>query len=162
MVRSLTLLEPPHMTVPSAQQLLEAVASVLAIYQAGDAVHAVDQFMSLIGHSNWRAMIGRRVPGAPRQMEKDAASFFESDWPAIQAWHFSRQEARTIKQPVLFIGGSDSGPFFDQVRDLLCGWLPQTEVVTLAGANHTLAITHAADVATALASFLQRHRQAVP
>ena len=125
-------------------------------------MHAVDEFMSLVGGSNWRAMVGRPLPGAPQQMEKDAASFFESDWPAIRAWHFSAEEARKIKQPVLFIGGSDSGPFFDQVRDLLRGWLPQTEVVTLAGANHTLAITHAADVATALRSFLQRQRQAVP
>lgn len=58
---------------------------------------------------------------------------------------------------MLHIGGSDSGPLFAEVRDLVRAWLPQTEDVVLAGADHSLAITHPTEVAAVLVAFLQRH-----
>jgi hypothetical protein len=58
---------------------------------------------------------------------------------------------------VLQISGSDSGPWFAEVRDLVLTWLPQTEDVLLTGADHSLALTHTPQIADALADFLGRH-----
>jgi pimeloyl-ACP methyl ester carboxylesterase len=44
-----------------------------------------------------------------------------------------------------------------EVHQLILGWLPQAEVVMIPGAGHFLALTHAPQVATAIASFLHRH-----
>ncbi len=49
-------------------------------------------------------------------------------------------------QPVLIRGA-----------DLIVAWLPHAEDVTVAGADHSLALTHPGQVATALADFLERH-----
>ena len=38
---------------------------------------------------------------------------------------------------MLQISGSDSGPWFAEVRDLVLAWLPQTEDVLLTGADHS-------------------------
>jgi hypothetical protein len=48
-------------------------------------------------------------------------------------------------QPVLIRGA-----------DLIVAWLPHAEDVTVAGADHSLALTHPGQVATALADFLER------
>jgi pimeloyl-ACP methyl ester carboxylesterase len=157
MIRSLTLLEPPPVFVPSTEQFFAAAAPTVAAYDAGDPAHAIDVLMRIVSGPDWRAMVDRRVPGASDQMERDAATFFETDWPALRAWRFRAEDARGITQPVLHIGGSESGRFFAEVRQRILEWLPQTEDVVLPGADHSLALTHAAQVATALDAFLQRH-----
>lgn len=90
-------------------------------------------------------------------MEQDAAIFFETDIPALLAWRFGSEDARRISQPVLHIGGSGSGQWFAEVRDLMLAWLPQAEDVVLAGADHSLARTHPTEVGAALVAFLRRH-----
>jgi pimeloyl-ACP methyl ester carboxylesterase len=70
--------------------------------------------------------------------------------PAQLRWRFRREDARQIGQPVLYIGGTDSGPWFAEVRDLVLAWLPQAHDVMPAGADHSLALTHAAQVAAAM------------
>ena len=39
----------------------------------------------------------------------------------------------------------------------MLAWLPQAEDVVLAGADHSLALTHPGEVAAALVAFLRRH-----
>ncbi|CAN5152654.1 hypothetical protein BH23CHL1_BH23CHL1_20440 [soil metagenome] len=145
------------MAIPSAPQFFAAMASIMETYHAGGPAGALEDLMTLVDGSDWRSTVDQRVPGASEQMEKDAATFFESDWPALRAWQFGAGDARKIGQPVLHIGGSDSGMFFAEVRELIRAWLPQTEDVVLTGANHSLAITHPADVTAALVAFFQRH-----
>ena len=107
--------------------------------------------------TDWRAAIERAVPGAADQMERDIGTFFDTDLPALLAWRFGAEDARRITQPVVHIGGSESGQLFAEVRDLMLAWLPQAEDVVLAGADHSLALTHPAEVAAALVGFLRRH-----
>ena len=47
--------------------------------------------------------------------------------------------------------------WFAEVRELILTWLPHAEDVLLAGADHSLALTHAPQIADALADFLGRH-----
>jgi pimeloyl-ACP methyl ester carboxylesterase len=75
----------------------------------------------------------------------------------VGSWRFDAQDASRIHCPVLRVSGSDSGPWFAEVRDLVIARLPQTEDVLLTGADHSLASTHTPQVADALADLLGRH-----
>ena len=90
-------------------------------------------------------------------MESDAATFFDSDIPALLEWQFTAADVGHLTAPVLYVGGTDSGPMFAEVRNLVMKWLPQAEEVVIMGADHSLAISHSAEIAAVLATFLQRH-----
>jgi pimeloyl-ACP methyl ester carboxylesterase len=156
-VHSLILLEPPPVHVPSAAQFFTANAQLTKDYHAHGPVVALDRFLTRVIGPDWRAAIERAVPGAPDQMEQDTGTFFDTDLPALLAWRFGAEDARRITQAVLHIGGSESGQFFAEVRELMLAWLPQAEDVVLAGADHSLALTHPGEVAAALVAFLRRH-----
>jgi pimeloyl-ACP methyl ester carboxylesterase len=156
-VHSLILLEPPPVQVPSAAQFFTANAQLTEDYHAHGPAIGLDRFLTRVIGPHWRADIERAVPGAPEQMERDTGTFFDTDIPALLAWRFGAEDARRISQPVLHIGGSDSGQWFAEVRDLMLTWLPQAEDVVLAGADHSLALTHPGEVAAAMVAFLRRH-----
>jgi pimeloyl-ACP methyl ester carboxylesterase len=156
-VHSLVLLEPPPVHVPSAAQFLAANTQLVADFHAHGPAVALDRFLTHVIGRHWRAAIERILPGAPEQMERDTGTFFDTDLPALLGWRFGADDARRITQAVLHIGGSESGQWFAEVRDLMLAWLPQAEDVVLAGADHSLALTHPAEVAAAVAAFLRRH-----
>jgi pimeloyl-ACP methyl ester carboxylesterase len=91
------------------------------------------------------------------QIERDAATFFDGDIPALLDWEFGPAEAGRIACPVLYVGGTDSGPWFAEVRELVLGWLPHAEDVQIKGAGHSLEITHTPALADAVAAFLACH-----
>jgi pimeloyl-ACP methyl ester carboxylesterase len=156
-VHSLTLLEPPPVHVPSAAQFFAANAQLTKDYHAYGPVAGLDRFLTRVIGPNWRAAIERTLPGAADQMGQDIGTFFDTDLPALLAWRFGAEDARRITQAVLHIGGSESGRWFAEVRDLMLTWLPQAEGVVVAGADHSLALTHPGEVAAALVAFLRRH-----
>ena len=156
-VHSLILLEPPPVHVPSAAQFFAANAQLVEDYHAYGPVAGLDRFLTRVVGPDWRAVIERDLPGAADQMEQDTGTFFDTDIPALLAWTFGAGDARRITQAVLHIGGSESGQFFAEVRELMLAWLPQAEDVVLAGADHSLALTHPAQIAAALVDFLRRH-----
>jgi pimeloyl-ACP methyl ester carboxylesterase len=118
---------------------------------------ALEEFMALVVGPDWRSDVEQRVPGAAVQMEHDRATFFDTDLPALLAWNFTAEDADRVSCPVLHVSGTRSGPWFAEVRELILTWLPQAEDVLLAGADHSLALTHAPEIADALADFLDRH-----
>ena len=59
---------------------------------------------------------------------------------------------------MLYVGGTDSGPLFAEVKKLMLAWLPGAEDAVILGADHSLAISHSVEIATMLASILQRHK----
>jgi pimeloyl-ACP methyl ester carboxylesterase len=73
------------------------------------------------------------------------------------AWRFGPDDAGRISQPVLYVGGTDSGPWFAEVHQLVLAWIPHADDVLLPGADHSLALTHAPQLAAALAAFLRRY-----
>ena len=155
-VHSLVLLEPPPVHVPSAAQFFTANAQLMQDYHAHGPVVGLDRFLTRVIGPDWRAAIERTLPGAADQMQQDTSTFFDTDLPALLAWKFGAEDARRITQPVLHIGGSESGQWFAEVRDLMLTWLPQAEDVVLVEADHSLALTHPAEVAAALVAFLRR------
>lgn len=156
-VHSLTLLEPPPVHVPSEGEFRAANARLLATRRRRGSGAALEEFLTLVIGPNWRVTAERALPGVTKQMQRDARTFFDSDLPALLAWQFTATDAHRITCPVLHIGGTDSGAWFAEVRSLMLSWFPDAQDVVLPGADHSLAITHPAEIADALVPFLRRH-----
>lgn len=157
LVHSLTLLEPPPMHTPSEPQFRAACATLVEDYHLHGPAEAVNTFLTDIIGPNWPAAAADTIPETRDRLIHDMATFIETDIPALLAWTFSSQDASRINQPVLHISGSDSGPWFADVRRLMLTWLPHADDVVLPGADHSFAITHPHELASALAQFLRRH-----
>jgi pimeloyl-ACP methyl ester carboxylesterase len=156
-VQTLTLIEPPPTHVPSSKEFRAANARLLESRQASGPETALDEFLSLVIGPTWRTEVEKRLPGAAAQMRLDSTTFFDTDLPALLAWNFDDHDARRVTCPVLHISGSNSGHWFAEVRQLILAWLPQAEDLLIAGADHSLALTHTAQIADHLADFLGRH-----
>jgi pimeloyl-ACP methyl ester carboxylesterase len=156
-VHTLTVIEPPPVHVPSSPGFRAANARLQETRRAHGPVRALEEFLGLVIGPHWRTDVERRLPGATEQMHRDTETFFDTDLPALLSWRFDAEDARGVGCPVLHITGSDSGPWFAEVRDLLLAWFPQGEDVLLSGADHSLTLTHTEQVADALVDFLGRH-----
>lgn len=156
-VHSLTLLEPPPVHVASAAEFRAANERLFAARQARGPRVALEEFLTLVIGPRWRTDVERQLPGSAEQMQRDARTLFDVDLPALLSWPFSARDARAITCPVLHVGGTDSGPWFAEVRRLILDWFPDAEDVVVDGADHSLALTHTDDVAAAVRSFLRRH-----
>jgi len=154
-VHSLVLLEPPKTTEESGSP--DMFAPLIANYRSGDARGAVDSFMAVVGGSDWRAEVQRTVPGGPEQAERDAATFFDVELPALRAWIPSQEKARGISQPVLYILGGESGPHFDRPKQVFQSIVTHTEEVLLPGMNHLWIMRNPEIVAKPIADSLTRH-----
>lgn len=156
-VHTLTVLEPPPAHVRSAPQFRALNARLAETFHAAGPIAALEEFMTMLDGPDWRAEAERTLTGSVAQMERDATTFFATDLPALLTWDFGADEAARIGAPALYVGGTDSGPWFAEVRELILDWLPQAEDTLIPGAGHLLALTHPAEVAKAVVGFLRRH-----
>lgn len=92
-VRTLTVMEPPPVRVPSASQFLAANAQLLETFRANGPTVALDEFLTLLVGPDWRRESERDLPGSVEVMERDVVTFFESDMPAMLSWDFGAEEA---------------------------------------------------------------------
>jgi len=156
-VHTLTVIEPPPMHIPSAEEFIAANKELVRLHQSQGTAAALDNFLTRLVGPDWRDELERQLPGSVRQVERDAATFFANDVPALLSWDFDAEAARRIHQPALYIGGSESGPWFAAVRKLMHDWLSQPEDVVVPGADHNLAVTHSGQIVGALTDFITRH-----
>jgi pimeloyl-ACP methyl ester carboxylesterase len=156
-VATLTLVEPPPVHVPSANAFRAANAELLATRdRLGEAV-ALDRFLGRILGSGWREATEALLPGATAQMARDVGTFLDVDLPALLDWRFDRADARRVTAPVLHVGGTDSGPWFAEVRVLVLDWFRGATDVRVEGADHGLVLTHPDAIADAIAAHVRRH-----
>ena len=156
-VRTLTVMEPPPLSVPSAPEFIAANTRLSETFTARGPVVALDEFLTMLAGPDWRRESERDLPGSVAAMERDAQTFFDSDLPALLSWEFSTEDAARVTCPVLYIGGSHSGPWFAEVRARMLHLLPQAENSTVQGAGHLLALTHPVETAELVVNFLRRH-----
>jgi pimeloyl-ACP methyl ester carboxylesterase len=157
LAHSFTLLEPPPVHTPSASEFRAANDRLIQTRRERGPAAALHDFLTMAIGPEWREVAEGLLPGSAMQMERDMVTFFDSDLPALMDWQFEPTDANRITCPVLYIGGSESGPWFAEVRELILSWLPHTEDVVIDGADHSLALDHTSEVANALADFLRRH-----
>lgn len=156
-VHTLTLIEPPPVFTAAAGEFRTATDRLLDDYRVHGAVPALDHFLGRVMGPGWRADLDRHLPGGPAGAERDAETLFGTDLPALRAWRFAAEDADRITAPVLYVGGTESGPWFAQVHQEVLRRLPQAQDVVIAGADHSLPITHPAEVAAAVEAFLREH-----
>jgi len=156
-VRSLALLEPPLLGVPSTGPHMAALTSAVERYAAGDPAGGIDGLFSLVFGPGWRPVADRAVPGGPEQAEADATTFFEFELPGVGAWQFDSRRAAQVTQPVLFMMGSATLPFHQEAGALIREWWPASERHVVAGATHALQVVEPAGVARGLVQFIAHH-----
>jgi pimeloyl-ACP methyl ester carboxylesterase len=88
-VPSLILIEPPPVHVPSAAEFRAANARLQESRRSAGVAAALDEFMTLLMGQHWRSEMQRNLPGSVTQMERDAATFFDIDIPALFTWTYT-------------------------------------------------------------------------
>jgi pimeloyl-ACP methyl ester carboxylesterase len=156
-VRTLTVMEPPPTGIRSTPEFLAVSTRLLATFRTEGPLVALEEFLTMLAGPDWRRESERDLPGSVAAMERDAVTFFESDLPALLSWEFGSADAARITCPVLYVGGSDSGPWFAEVRGRMVQLLPHARDTTVQGAGHLLALTHPEATAGLLVEFLRRH-----
>lgn len=156
-VRTLALVEPPPAGVPAAAELRAASHRLLASCARHGPSVALDELMTMLAGPGWRELSERDLPGSVAAMERDAATFFGTDVPALLGWELADEAASGIGCPVLHVGGSLSGPWFAQMRDRLLRLLPDAASAVVPDAGHLVASTHPEKTAGLVLDHLRRH-----
>jgi pimeloyl-ACP methyl ester carboxylesterase len=154
---SLTVAEPPPVHGSHGSEFRAANERLLRIRRDHGVRAALEEFLTLLVGASWRDEVESDLPGAVAQIERDAATFFDTDIAALLDWQFGPAPAARIRCPVLYVGGSDSSAWFAEVHDVVLGWLPHAEDAVIQGAGHSLELTHPSETAEVLAAFLRRH-----
>ena len=156
-VRTLALVEPPPAGVPAVEELRAAIRRLLTTSAVRGPLVALDELMTRLAGPGWREVSERDLPGSVGAMERDAATFFAADVPALLAWELADADAARVRCPVLLVCGGDTSPWFTAMRDRLLPLLPQARAATVAGADHLLASTHPDQTARLVLEHLRRH-----
>jgi pimeloyl-ACP methyl ester carboxylesterase len=159
-VKSLVLLEPPLLSVPSVTEFVKKMAPAVRLFESGDRAAAVDVFMRVVFGKDFRQWLHVALPGASSEANATAAILFLQEWPSLGQWRFGPLEARSITRPALAVLGQDTAkvaPIFAEGHQQLLEWLPQVESFRLAGAGHGLPLQKPQSLATRLVAFLADH-----
>jgi len=156
-VHTLALLEAPSVNVPSAAQVVQAMEPVGQRFASGDQEGAADDFLTAMGGAGYRESLDRLLPGSFEQAVHDADALFTVEFPALEEWGFSAEDATRIDVPVLRVLGENSIPWFVESDALLGEWLPNSERSTIPGVGHFLQMVDPRPVAESLATFFSRH-----
>ena len=148
--RSVTLVEPPPYGTPGAADFRSAMEGILEVRGRLGTRDALEEVMRIIDGPEWRTNAERDLPGSVADMERDAETFFGSDVPALLDWHLDDDQAGRIACPTLLVGGEGSHQWFHEMLTRLEHVLARSTRVTVTGAGHSVALTHAAEVAAAL------------
>lgn len=157
LVHTLTVIEPPPVHIPNVGEFFAANIELMQLHQREGTSHALDNFLTRLMGPSWRRELEQLLPGSVDQVERDAATFFTADMPALLSWDFDGNDASGIRQPTLHIGGTKSGPWFTEERSVVLDWLPEPEDVAIRGADHNVVVTHPEETARALTDFISRY-----
>ena len=160
MVHTLTLLEPTLVSLPLGQAFLRSAGPVFEAYESGDHSRAFAMFVAAASGLEWeacRALLEERIPGVVARSIADADTFFGIELPSLPVWMFGREQAASIRQPVLSVLGSQTQPLWVEIAEFLRASLPHIEERTIEGVGHLLQIERPEPVAREIAEFLGRH-----
>jgi pimeloyl-ACP methyl ester carboxylesterase len=163
-VRSLSLLEPlPPIGWMAANGLTDglemlgaALAEALGRYQAGEPEGAVNAIFSAT-IPDWREAVEAAWPGGVEQGNKDSATMFETEFPALGSWQVGPEQAAAIDCPVLSWQADPANPLASAGRAFLHELFSQCEDADLEDATHFAPLTEPGAVAEAVAAFVARH-----
>lgn len=107
---SLTLIEPPPVHIPSADEFRAANNRLITRRRNKGLEASLDEFLTIIIGPDWQQVADEALPDPATQMQQDVATLFDTDLPALLAWRFGPDETARVDCPVLYIGGSERAP----------------------------------------------------
>jgi pimeloyl-ACP methyl ester carboxylesterase len=157
LVRSLVVLEPAILPPPIAAAFPQMLAPLVETFRSGNVGGAVDLFMNMAApEPDWRSELAKTLPAGAEQADDDAAVTFDVDLPQVSEWVFDADRASRLLPPVLYVWGSESGPFIETLKDHFLSLVPKAESVKLPGVDHSMNTKAPGLVASAVAEFLAR------
>jgi 3-oxoadipate enol-lactonase len=160
-VQTLTMMEPPLVNlIPQDPDFATSITRLVELYQTGNKAEAVDSFLRFAAGAGeeYRAIIDAALPkGAWDLAVKDADILFKGDFPGVMTFRFTEEDAKRVKQPVLLIRGTSSGPANLEMQKVIQSWILQAESSELPGVTHLLQMQDPKGVAKALAAFIAKH-----
>jgi 3-oxoadipate enol-lactonase len=157
LVQSVVLIEPAiyGMNPDWRAGHLAAFDQLAELHRAGETSRAGRAFMRGAEGPDWKEGVEAAMPGGVEQVERDAATFFDIELPALERWAFDVTAAKRIRHAVLYVTGEipQTGA---ALREFFCSHVPQTECVMIPGANHSLHHRESRVVAAEIARFLDR------
>jgi pimeloyl-ACP methyl ester carboxylesterase len=156
LVKSLVLIEPPLLSVPSAASHGEKLGGAASRYFKGDAAAAVDDFMQIVSGPRWRELTEAGAPGGSEQAIRDAATFFEFELPGAVAWQCDVEKAKSYSGPVLFVRGEKTPKFHAEAGPVISEWFPQAEDRVIVNATHMVMLDNPEDAAKCIAEFFDQ------
>ncbi|HEU5120395.1 MAG TPA: alpha/beta hydrolase [Candidatus Nitrosocosmicus sp.] len=161
MVHTLSLLEPALIGhVPSGPQFANRLQNTIGLLQNGKKAEALDSFLQIVfeDSSQYRGIIDKQLSaGSFDAAVRNLETIFRIEAPALQSWNFTIDDAKSIHQPKLYIGGENSALYFQETRELLSTWFSQLETVMLPNTTHMLHMINPNLVAKNLSNFLGRN-----
>ncbi|MEQ6899991.1 alpha/beta hydrolase [Nocardioides sp. YIM 152588] len=154
LVRRLAVVEAPPTGTAGAAEFRAAGRDLQRAARA-DGAAALEVFMTGLVGPDWRERQERDLPGSVAVMERDAATFFGSDVPALSEWRLTDADAARVAAPTLYVGGADTHPWFVEMRDRLAALLPLVEVAVVADGDHQVAADRPGEVAALVAGHLR-------
>ena len=140
------------------------------MYEAGDKVEVIVTFMKSTIGQDYCNIIKELLPKNAFDMAvRDAATFFHQEIPTMESWPISRYSELTnisamtkevfasIKQPVLYVRGSDSGHVGIDRQNFLSKFVSQVEIAVIQKLKHTLQLMNPVELSCKLASFLTKY-----
>jgi pimeloyl-ACP methyl ester carboxylesterase len=161
-IRSLTLLEPILIEVPSGAGFLAGMAPVMSRYAEGDMAGAVTATFEALGGKRWKDLIATAGQSALEAAVRDTERFYRAELPALTTWTFDATRATVMHSPVLSVLGGDSGLFFVEGRALLYERFPHCVDADIPNANHLLNLQAPQPIANEVASFIAAHMSTAP
>jgi pimeloyl-ACP methyl ester carboxylesterase len=170
-VQSLALMEPALMgaiakaeaannpnAAASQQAFMAGMAKVQAIAATGDKRAALETFLETRAGEAFRGVLDWLLrTGEFDQAVADADTFLRVEMPAAYRWEFTPEHAKGVRQPVLSILGQHSPERAQRVHQVLQRWVPQTETLVLANADHALPLMDPPGIAAAVAGWCARN-----
>lgn len=157
LVQSLVLIEPAiyGMNPDWRAGHLAVFDQLVELHRAGETSRAGRAFMRGAEGPEWKEGVEAAMPGGVEQVERDAATFFDIELPAIENWAFDAVAAERIRNPVLYLTG-EMPQRGTALKEFFCSHVPQTECIVIPGANHALHHRESRIVAAQIAQFLDR------
>lgn len=142
----------------SQVQMMQAMLRVRELFEAGDRRGALTAFLESRAGDAFRGVLEFLTErGEFEQAMKDADTFLGVEIPAAIGWHFNPQLAAQLKMPVLSVLGVHSPDRPQLAHKALVEWVPQTELLTLPGAEHAMPLFDPPGIAQALVGYFARH-----
>lgn len=142
---------------PSVAPILEANAKLLGAVAeriaSGDQSGAAEQFFTVIlGPGGWQ-----KIPPAMRQAWITNAPTFPNEIRDPERFTLDLDSVRSFSRPSFLSTGELSPPFVGKVRSILAEVLPNSEVVTFAGAGHLPHVTHPEEYIETVGEAIRKH-----